>query len=67
MATLDVRAEKALTTHGVTFTVSLDVFNITNRSTVLGRQFDVTAGESFDQPLEIMNPRLARIGVRFQF
>ena len=38
-------------------------------STVLGRQYDVTAtGDTgFDQPLEIMNPRLARIGVRFQF
>ena len=47
----------------------LDLFNVLNRSTVLGRQYDVTATGStgFNQPLEIMNPRLLRFGVRFRF
>ncbi|HUE88668.1 MAG TPA: hypothetical protein VMO26_21535 [Vicinamibacterales bacterium] len=47
----------------------LDLFNALNRSTVLGRQYDVTATGStgFNQPLEIMNPRLLRLGVRFRF
>ena len=35
----------------------------------LGRQYDTTAtgATGFNQPLEIMNPRLIRLGVRFQF
>ena len=49
--------------------MSLDLFNVLNSSTVLGRQYDVTAtGKTgYNQPLEIMNPRLLRFGVRFQF
>ena len=43
--------------------------NLFNVSTVLGRQYDVTAtgNTGFDRPLEIMNPRLLRLGVRWQF
>jgi hypothetical protein len=35
----------------------------------LGRQYDATAPGStgFNQPLEIMNPRLLRLGVRYRF
>ena len=49
--------------------LTLDMFNVLNSSTVLGRQYDVTAtGDTgFDKTLEIMNPRLIRLGVRFQF
>jgi hypothetical protein len=36
---------------------------------VLARQYDVrlTGATGFGQTLEVMNPRIARIGVRFTF
>ena len=50
-------------------TLTLDMFNVMNSSTTLGRQYDATAtGDTgFYNTLEIMNPRLIRLGVRFQF
>ena len=69
VVSFDARAEKAFTIQRSQLTVTLDMFNVLNSSTVLGRQYDVTATGStgFNQPLEIMNPRLLRIGVRFTF
>ncbi|MEO8682182.1 MAG: TonB-dependent receptor [Vicinamibacterales bacterium] len=69
VTSFDVRAEKAFSFGGRELTVSMDTFNLFNSATVLGRQYDVTATGStgFDKPLEIMNPRLIRFGVRFQF
>jgi hypothetical protein len=69
VATLDLRGEKAFTFSGRELALSLDLFNVFNSSTVLGRQYDVTAtgNTGYNQPLEIMNPRLLRFGVRFQF
>jgi Carboxypeptidase regulatory-like domain/TonB-dependent Receptor Plug Domain len=69
VAVFDARAEKAFSFGGRELTVSMDLFNLFNAGTVLGRQYDVTATGTtgFDQPLEIMNPRLIRFGVRFQF
>jgi len=37
-----------------------------NSGTVLGRVYDVTSSK-FNQVAEVMNPRIARFGVRFQF
>lgn len=67
--TFDLRGEKAFTFGSRELTFSADLFNLFNSSTVLGRQYDVTATGStgYNQPLEIMNPRLLRFGVRFQF
>jgi hypothetical protein len=47
----------------------LDVFNITNSATVLGRQFDyrATGATGFNQILEVMNPRILRLGARLNF
>jgi hypothetical protein len=69
VALFDIRAEKAFTFGNRELTVSADLFNLFNSSTVLGRQYDVTAtgNTGFNQPLEIMNPRLLRFGVRFAF
>jgi len=69
VATLDLRAEKAFTFGGRELALSMDLFNAFNSATVLGRQYDVTATGTtgFNQPLEIMNPRLVRFGVRFRF
>lgn len=69
VATLDLRAEKSFTFGGRELALSMDLFNVFNSATVLGRQYDVTASgrTGYNQPLEIMNPRLVRLGVRFQF
>jgi hypothetical protein len=69
VATLDLRGEKSFTFSGRELALSLDLFNVFNSSTVLGRQYDVTTtgNTGYNQPLEIMNPRLLRFGVRFQF
>ena len=69
VALFDLRAEKAFAFGTRELTVSADLFNLFNSSTVLGRQYDITAtgNTGFNQPLEIMNPRLLRFGVRFQF
>ena len=49
--------------------VDFDVFNLLNSGTVLGKQYDarLTGATGFGQTLEIMNPRIARIGARFTF
>ncbi len=67
--TLDLRGEKAFTFGNRELSLTLDLFNVFNSSTVLGRQYDVTAtGDTgYNQPLEIMNPRLLRFGARFTF
>ena len=69
VVSLDMRVGKTFAIRGTELSLDLDVFNLMNRATVLGRQYDVTATGStgFNQVLEIMNPRLVRLGVRFQF
>ena len=46
--------------------IDFDVFNVLNSATVLGKQYDATA-TNYDQTLEIMNPRMIRLGVRYFF
>ncbi|MBI1875056.1 MAG: hypothetical protein HYS05_14365, partial [Acidobacteria bacterium] len=43
-----------------------DAFNLSNNATVLGRQFNrrLTGATGFQKTTEIMNPRVARIGLR---
>ena len=67
--TLDLRAEKGFTFGTSQLMLTLDMFNVMNSSTTLGRQYDATATGTtgFYNTLEIMNPRLIRLGVRFQF
>ena len=69
VATLDLRAEKSFLFGGRELALSMDLFNVFNSATVLGRQYDVrlTGPTGFGQVLEIMNPRIARLGVRFLF
>ena len=47
-------------------TVSADAFNITNSAHSLKKELRITADE-FGQDLRILNPRVFRIGVRFNF
>jgi Carboxypeptidase regulatory-like domain/TonB-dependent Receptor Plug Domain len=63
---LDVRIEKTLTLQRTRVGLDFDVFNVLNRGTVLGRIYDVSSSK-FNQVAEIMNPRIARFGVRVQF
>jgi len=67
--TLDVRVGKLIKLQRASLNVDLDLFNLFNEGTVLGRQYDLraTGATGFNQVLEIMNPRIARIGVRFSF
>jgi len=46
--------------------LDVDIFNLLNASTVLGRQFDLNSTVA-DTVREIMNPRVLRLGVRFNF
>ena len=62
---LDLRAEKGFAFRGGSqLMLTMDMFNVFNASTTLGRQYDVTATGStgFNKTLEIMNPRLIRLG-----
>jgi hypothetical protein len=69
VTTVDLRLGKALKFGRVTANIDLDLFNLMNSGTVLGKQYDfrITGVTGFDKVLEIMNPRIARIGVRVGF
>lgn len=62
----DARVSKVLRINRLTADVDLDFFNLFNSNTILGRQFDLNATNG-DQPLEIMNPRVVRLGLRVRF
>jgi hypothetical protein len=64
---LDIRIEKAFRIRDrANLIVDLDVFNVGNLSTILGREYN-RAVSTFDQVREIMQPRILRIGGRFTF
>ena len=67
---LDIRIGKEFTLRTVRLNVDFDVFNLMNSATVLGRQYNaaVTTGTpQYTDVMEIMQPRIARIGVRIGF
>jgi hypothetical protein len=66
VTTLDGRAEKRFKFGKSILAADFDVFNILNSATVLGKQYDASTS-NYDQTLEIMNPRIIRIGVRYFF
>ena len=66
VSSLDLRAEKMFKFRRVNAALDLDVFNIGNNATILGRQYDMRA-TSYNQVQEIMDPRVARVGVRLNF
>lgn len=63
---LDARVEKLFTFQRTQLAFDVDVFNVMNHGTVLGRIYDVSSTK-FNQVAEIMNPRIVRFGVRVQF
>jgi hypothetical protein len=69
VSSLDGRIEKRLHFGKTYVALDFDVFNVLNSGTLLGKQYDAraTGATGYDQTLEIMNPRIARLGVRFTF
>jgi len=69
VTSLDARIEKKFTFGAANLALDFDVFNILNSGTILGKQYDarLTGPTGFGNVLEIMNPRIARLGVRFTF
>ena len=69
VSSLDVRLEKAFRIRTLNIMGDLDVFNVANSATVLGRTYDLrlTGPTGFNKTLEIMNPRILRLGVRLNF
>ena len=63
---LDARVEKLFTFGQAQVAFDVDVFNLLNSGTVLGRIYDVDSTK-FNHVSEIMNPRIARFGLRVQF
>ncbi len=66
VTSLDLRLGKEFAIGTMRFNADLDLFNATNSATVLGRQYDLRL-TSADTVREIMNPRILRLGVRFNF
>jgi hypothetical protein len=66
---LDARVGKVVKIGKVSINIDVDIFNVLNSGTVLGRQYDyrLTGVTGFNQTLEIMNPRIMRIGARIGF
>jgi hypothetical protein len=63
--TLDLSFEKKFNIQQGTLGVSFDVFNVFNANTVLDA--GSLSGPAFLQPKSILAPRLARIGVKYDF
>jgi hypothetical protein len=63
---LDARIEKTFTFNRANVALDFDIFNVFNHGTVLGRIYDVSSSQ-FNDVAEIMNPRIARFGIRVQF
>jgi hypothetical protein len=66
VSSLDARIEKMFKFDRTSFALDLDVFNLFNSATVLGRQYNARV-TTYNTVQEIMNPRIARLGVRFFF
>ena len=72
---LDLRLAKSLKVGGSSFLVSADLFNVFNANTELSRFRQASSGlydketgaGAFNRLDEILNPRVFRLGVRFQF
>jgi hypothetical protein len=63
---LDVRLQKAISIGRLRATAGLDVFNSLNSASIL-RQFGEATATTFRSPLEIVAPRLVRLGLQLRF
>jgi hypothetical protein len=69
VTSLDFRVGKEFAFNRARLNVDFDIFNLTNQGTELRRQYDVTTtgATGANQVLEIMNPRILRVGLRLNF
>jgi len=65
-STLDMRIGKRFTFGKVSANLDLDVFNILNTNTTLGYQYSKNSTK-YGEVVEIMQPRIARVGMRLIF
>jgi hypothetical protein len=63
---LDLRVQKRVAFGGVRATLDLDVFNAFNSASTL-RQFTDATTTTYRRPLEIVAPRLVRLGLQLRF
>jgi hypothetical protein len=66
VTSVDLRLGKEFAFQRVRFNLDLDLFNAFNASTILGRQYNLVSTQA-NNVLEIMNPRVLRLGLRFGF
>ncbi|MBA3295827.1 MAG: hypothetical protein H0U19_02735 [Acidobacteria bacterium] len=66
VTSLDARLGKEFAVRRARFNVDVDLFNVLNSATVLGRQYNLRLTTA-NNVLEIMNPRVLRLGLRFNF
>jgi hypothetical protein len=66
VGSLDARVEKMFKFSTTNLALDLDVFNLFNSATILQRQLNARV-TTYNSVLEVMNPRIARLGVRFTF
>jgi Carboxypeptidase regulatory-like domain/TonB-dependent Receptor Plug Domain len=64
---LDFRVGKAFNFSHADVNFDVDVFNLLNLNTTLGKQYDLHTGSNFGQILEVENPRILRLGIRVSF
>ena len=70
VGTFDVRVGKTFNFGPARAIFDFDIFNLFNSPTVLGRQYNAAAAPGntgYTQVLEIMQPRIARVGLRINF
>jgi hypothetical protein len=69
VSSFDARVERPFLIQRVNLLLALDIFNVTNGPTVLGRQYDLRASgpTGYNRILEVMNPRILRLGARLTF
>jgi hypothetical protein len=63
----DARVGKEVKFGRTRMNVDFDIFNVLNNNTILGRQYNLRTASSANVVQEIQNPRIARIGLRFNF
>jgi Carboxypeptidase regulatory-like domain/TonB-dependent Receptor Plug Domain len=63
---IDLRLAKTITITRVKFLLSADLFNVLNAGTTLAQNRNLSSG-AFGTINDIISPRIARIGVKFQF
>jgi hypothetical protein len=63
---VDLRLAKTITITRVKFLLSADLFNVLNVGTTLAQNRNLSSG-AFGTINDIISPRIARVGVKFQF